>query len=259
MYTSTLAWLDLLCKIEKFGTIINIKGIETKEILNNSTCFDMNYPIIHHNKREMNYKFLGAECYFICNGDNRVENLIEYNDNILQFSDDGLIFNGAYGPPFNNQLSYIINCLSKDRNNRQAVITIWKQNPIQSKDIRCTISIQFMIRDNKLHSFVNMRSSDIMWGICYDFTVFSFMSLRVLTLLNTLYIHDNQPFISLGNCYFNAASSHLYSRHYELSKSILSNINNRREDYKLINDCINDWNFCIYFLKELMKRGFKAL
>lgn len=218
------AWLTILDRLHNDGEVTHIGrlDIETKEIMNNSVAFDMNFPIINHPARKLGYKFLAAEAYAICHGDNRVENLAEYNSNIAQFSDDGYIFNGAYGPPFNNQLMYVVNNLFNDLTSRQAVLTIWKQNPSIAKDVRCTLSLQFMVRKGKINTFVNMRSSDAIWGICYDFSVFTFMTLRVLTLLNNMLNAGTLTPIQLGNMYWNGASSHIYDRHYDLVRDCLN-------------------------------------
>lgn len=219
--TATQAWLKILYDIMNKGKHVDVKNTQTKEILANSSWFDMNFPYIEHPKRFVNKKFLAAEAYAICHGDNRTENIGKYNKNILQFSDDGYIFNGSYGPPFNNQLMYVVNTLLRDPSSRQAVLTIWKQNPVESKDIRCTLSLQFIIRDGKIHTYVNMRSSDAIWGLTYDFPVFTFMTLRVLTLLNENWETVDEAPIKLGNMYWSAFSSHVYEYHYELANSIL--------------------------------------
>lgn len=135
--TANDAWRKIMVELYHNGKIVSPRGIDTKEVLFLSQTFDMNYPICYHQDRKLNYAFSAAEAYFIAHGDNRVENLAQYNRNISQFSDDGLIFNGSYGPPFNNQLMFVVNTLVNDPNSRQAILTIWKQNPVHSADIRC--------------------------------------------------------------------------------------------------------------------------
>ena len=43
----------------------------------------------------------------------------------------------------------------------------------QHKDIPCTVSLQFLIRENKLHLFVNMRSNDVFLGLPHDIFCFT--------------------------------------------------------------------------------------
>ena len=233
--TATKAWYKTLDTIVINGTeYVGRDGHKVKEVINNTLVFNMLYPVIYHPDRKINYSFSASEALFIANGDNRVSHLTEYNKNIAQFSDDGIIFNGSYGPPFNEQLMYVVNNLVNQPASRQAVLTIWQPNPVESKDIRCTLSFQFLIRNGRINTIVNMRSSDIMWGVCYDLFNFTIMTLRVLTLLNQKraksplsgipYPIDkhHKPY-ELGYLYLNMGSSHLYERHYELAEKILSN------------------------------------
>jgi thymidylate synthase len=54
---------------------------------------------------------------------------------ITRFSDDGITFFGAYGPKIITQTSYIVNTLCNDQDSRQAVLSIWRENPKSSADI----------------------------------------------------------------------------------------------------------------------------
>lgn len=208
--TANEAWRTILHRIEESGDEAGPRNMRTKEILFNDITFDMNSPICYHQDRRLNYAFSAAEALFIANGDNRVANLTQYNKNMAQFSDDGLIFNGAYGPPFNFQLEYAVNKLVHDIESRQAVIQIWKPNPVRSRDIMCTLSLQFLVRKGALHTKVTMRSSDAWLGIPYDFFNFTIMSLRVLTLLNDARFSRKLPLVGLGTMNWSAGSSHMY-------------------------------------------------
>lgn len=137
MTTATEAWLKQLQNIVTNGIEEYTRGMKTKELINQTIKFDMINPIIYHEKRRLNYQFMAAEAEFIANGDNRVSSLTRYNKNVAQFSDDGLIFNGNYGDPFNSQLEYVVRSLIGHQESRQAVLAIWQPNPVKSKDIRC--------------------------------------------------------------------------------------------------------------------------
>ena len=211
--TATVAWMKHLKKINETGALVNIKGTQTKELLGASLIFDMRFPFIEHQHRFINKPFRAAEAYFITHGDNRTENLSRYMERYKIYSDDGYIMNGSYGPPFNEQLMYAVNTLRLDPMSRQAVISIWKPNPVESKDIRCTLNMQFIIRDGYLNTIVNMRSSDAIHGLSYDTFVFTAMTLRVLTLLNAK--REAGSFLDLGNMQINMGSAHIYEYHYE--------------------------------------------
>src|SRR3546814_5271713 len=69
----------------------------------------------------------------------RGSEIAPWNRHISQFSDDGVVFAGAYGPRINLQLDYVLNKLREDPDTRQAGLTIWRPNPQPSKDIPCKI------------------------------------------------------------------------------------------------------------------------
>lgn len=238
--TANEAWFYLMRSLHEYGNIVSPREIATKEIVFKDVTFDMRFPVCYHQDRRLNYTFSAAEALFIANGDNRVENLGPYNKNIAQFSDDGLIFNGSYGPPFNSQLGYVVNVLRNDPFSRQAVLTIWKPNPVKSRDIRCTIALQFLIRNGRMHTKVTMRSSDVWLGIPYDFFNFTVMTLRVLTLYNRM--SNNE--VELGTMNWSAGSSHAYVHDTEKIKKVLASVPNK-PDIAMAPRCIHNWQYVV--------------
>lgn len=245
-------WLKLLHELLLHGEDVSPRGIDTKELLFIDKSFDMNQPICYHQLRKLNYAFSAAEAYFIAHGDNRVENLTQYNKNMINFSDDGLIFNGAYGPPFNDQLMYVVNTLANDLLSRQAVLTIWKQNPVASYDIRCSLALQFIVRKNRIHTKVTMRSSDIWLGVPYDLFNFTIMTLRVLTLLNVKLSRKLEP-IRLGIMNFSAGSSHMYMQDESKARKVLD-IAADKIPAKVPERCLTDWNHVVNSLVGCMEK-----
>lgn len=213
------AWITILKRIMMYGTETSPRGFPTKEILCNSIAFDMNYPVIKSDERKLSYKFMAAEALWIITGDDRVETIAPYNKNISQFSDDGKVFFGAYGPKIIDQIPYATKALLDDPDTRQSVINIWRENPPKSKDIPCTITMVFHIRDNKLHTHVTMRSSDAWLGVPYDFFNYTAVSINMIQMLR----HNKPEYknLELGHCYWTAASSHIYARNFESVKKVL--------------------------------------
>lgn len=167
--------------------------------------------VIGLKQRQLNYQFMVAEAVWIMLGRNDTAMLSHYCSEITKFSDDGLIFFGAYGPHIQRQLNYLINTLVKDKHSRQAVLTIWQQNPEPSKDIPCTVSMQALVRDDKLSLLVTMRSSDAWLGIPYD--VFNFS-----LILNAL---AGGLGYGLGELHLFLGSSHLYERNGAAARAVL--------------------------------------
>ena len=208
--TTNMAWQGLLHMIMKHGQESSPRGQKTKELLGVKSLIDMTQPIITIQERKLGYRFMAAEAAWIMSGDNRVSTISPYSKAISNFSDDGLFFFGAYGPRIRDQLGHVVKSLSDDRDSRQAVITIWRPNPRQSKDIPCTISCQFMIRGDLLHCFMNMRSSDAWLGVPYDWFNFSMLSYGVCLLLR-----DKDINVHPGLLHFYAASQHLYEPNFD--------------------------------------------
>lgn len=212
-------WIKILNNLVKSNISSNPRGFTIKEIINNTSCVDMNYPILTILGRKLGYKFMLRESWWIMDGRNSVETITDFSKAISTFSNDGFHFDGAYGPRVVDQIRYIVDCLEKDRDTRQAVLTIWRPNPRDSKDIPCTVSIQWLIRNNTIYCIDNMRSSDIWLGWPYDIFNFTMLTGYIMLLLRERGIND----LKLGNIYLNAGSQHLYSNNFEAAENILNN------------------------------------
>ncbi len=209
----SMAWRGLIAEILEHGARVTPRGAATKEILNVTIEISNGLNnIIFSEARDMNYRFMIAEWLWIQAGLNDVESLARYNSVMRTFSDDGKILKGAYGPRLHPQWDYIVNTLKSSPSSRQAVSTIWAPSPESSKDIPCTISLQWMIRDGLLHCTINMRSSDVWLGLPYDFFSFS-------QLTNGLSARVGVP---VGSVTMNLASSHLYLKNEEKALMVMS-------------------------------------
>lgn len=145
-----------------------------------------------------------AESIWLLNGVNFMKLPGKVTKNLYNFSDDGKYMRAGYGPRIRafsgvnkdyeisspsqrnfigvdslggigtvDQLRYVVETLIKDRNSRQASITI--HDPVkdcfnefgvlkETKDQPCTRLIQFEVKNNKLDCTVYMRSNDLLWG-----------------------------------------------------------------------------------------------
>lgn len=219
MLTATSAWLSILDDISKNGKYVSPRGKKTRECLQHTFAVDMLKPVVVNDIRKLSYRFMAAEAYWILAGDYRVETIAPYNKNISAFSDDGVTFAGAYGPRITSQMHYVVETLKNDPETRQAGLTIWNEKPKPSKDIPCTISIFFSLRNNVLNSHVFMRSSDVWLGVPYDIFNFSMLSYLVCGKLNKS-INFGVP-ICPGTLYMTAMSRHLYEENFQTAKEVL--------------------------------------
>ena len=220
--TANGSWVKLIHDLQQKGREAKPRDQATKELLGYQSRIHMRYPVVTIKDRKLGYKFLAAEAAWILSGDNKVSSINRYSKQIADFSDDGHFFHGAYGPKIVDQLTHVVDCLVNDLDSRQAVINIWRENPRKTKDVPCTISVQFMVRDEglfpakTLHCFDTMRSSDAWLGWPYD--VFNFSTLSGLVCL--LYRERTGSQLKLGDLTLTAASQHLYERNFEAASTI---------------------------------------
>lgn len=88
-------------------------------------------------------------------------------------------------------------------------------------DFVCTLGHQFFIRNNKLHSLVEMRSTDMMYGFFSDFPWFATVQER---LLNDLAQTKTYNDLTMGDLIWISNSAHLYEKHFETIKKIISKV-----------------------------------
>jgi thymidylate synthase len=207
------AWYRLLDQLAYFpDRTIAPRGLATQEILGvQLEVHDLRANLLVHPARNLNYRFAVAELLWISFGLDDLAILTRYNKQMSRFSDDGLKLAGAYGPRLATQWPYIIELLRRDPDTRQAVATIWTPNPLSSKDVPCTISLQWLIREGALHVIATMRSSDVWLGVPYDAHVFAQLTNM---LAGTLGVETGGLIMQLG-------SSHLYTENLEAAEKII--------------------------------------
>ncbi len=202
--------LDLLLKA---GQESSPRGISTIErLMTPYEEIDMFRPVVTLPSRKLNYRFMCSEARWILLGQSDVETITRHCNAIAKFSDDGRHMRGAYGPPFISQLPYVVDALNSDPHTRQAVMTLWRQSPRPSRDIPCTISLQFLIRHGHINTLVNMRSSDAWLGIPYDIFTFTMMTMFV-----ALHLRERPQ---LGQLKVMAGSMHLYKHDIARAKQV---------------------------------------
>lgn len=206
------AWVSLLKKILAEGKLAGPRGKRTRELLGARLHVPWaNYNVIVDHRRKLNYRFMVAEWLWIECGLNAVAPLARYNRRLAEFSDNGETLAGAYGPRLHPQRGWLLQKFAEDPETRQAVATIWTPRPAPSKDIPCTISLQFLLRRGRLHLVANMRSSDAWLGVPYDFFSFTQYANRLAADLDA----------ELGSATLNFGSSHLYEEHWEDARRVV--------------------------------------
>jgi thymidylate synthase len=127
------------------------------------------------------FSALGELCWYLA-GSKDADFILYYIRKYAEWVEHEEIF-GGYGPRLLNwkgvnQISNVAQILRKKPDSRQAVIQLFDALDLaeKHKDVPCTCTLQFMLRQGKLHLFVNMRSNDVHWGLPHD--VFCFTMLQ---------------------------------------------------------------------------------
>lgn len=189
----------------------------TYELLNvKIQIADLTNPIV--SIRDISIPYLFGELLWYFRGNNRLAFISKFSSFWNHLSDDGHTCNSAYGYIIFrkygfDQLRKIIDLLRHDPTSRRAVININVPNEkvIETKDEPCTISIQFILRDNKVHCTVYMRSNDIWFGFPYDVAFFT--ELQRIVALNLS--------AEMGTYTHMVGSLHLYDRDEAKVRSIV--------------------------------------
>jgi len=193
----------LLTKIITQGEIV--KRAKTIEI--SSSIFQVSNPLpsfILYKNLNFNYPSLIMKRLQILNGTADLEALCFYDSSIKSKIDPFTsLYDGAYGPRIKPQMDYIYRLLKNDPTSRRAIISIYNQkdqNENLTFDVPSTISLQFLVRKNKLHIICCMRSNDFWNGLPFDVGIFTFLQEVMASWLK----------VKLGTYTHFAGSVHIY-------------------------------------------------
>lgn len=159
---------------------------------------------------------LGEFCWHL-RGASDLGSLAYYAPRWRRYSDDGRTVTGSCygkaafgGDPGFSQWSFVKEILRSDPASRRAVLIFDqpKTTDAVTVDKACLTSMQFLIREDRLHAVVSMRSNDVFLGVPYD--VFNFTMLHELMALDVG--------VELGSYVHFAGSLHLYETDIERAK-----------------------------------------
>ncbi len=197
----------------RHGADVLVKERWTKELIARNTRIERpleRYLSVPSRNHDVLAQF--AETMWVLAGRDDVAWLARYLPRAPQFSDDGVVWRGAYGPRLRNwkgvdQIDSVRKLLLSDRSSRQAVMSIFDPacDYARSKDIPCNNWLGWIIRDDRLHMSVALRSNDVWWG-------FSGVNAFEWSML-----HEILAFwvgAEVGEANYHAMSFHLYSTHF---------------------------------------------
>lgn len=150
--------------------------------------------------------------------DNQLEFILPYIPKYKEESEDGLTVYGGYGSRiFNrrgqNQVKNVLAVLWDKPTSRRAVIHLFEAEDIgrRYKEIPCTTTLQFLVRDGLVHMLTPMRSNDAFKGLPHD--VFCFTMLQEIVARSLGY--------KMGRYQHFVGSMHLYETDRENARLYL--------------------------------------
>ena len=126
--------------------------------------------------------------------------------------------------------------LKKNPNSRRAVMiytrpTMHEEYNVNGmSDFICTNAVQYLIRDNKLHAVVQMRSNDVVFGYRNDYA----WQRYVLEFL------ADELRIDYGDITWQVGSLHVYERHFKFIEDEIQKRKDKKENKICINVPINN-------------------
>ena len=131
---------------------------------------------------------------------------------------EGGVLPGAYGPRLFrmreiDQVANICDLLKRKPSSKRAVIQLFNAEDLvgEKKEIPCTTTLQFHLRDTVLHMSVSMRSNDAFFGLPHDVFCFTMIHELIASYLNA----------KLGEYIHHAGSMHVYDEFIPRVKSYI--------------------------------------
>ncbi len=232
------AFVGILKEIKENGIETSPRGLKIKELINANVIIENPEDrIVSIKERKFSPAFAFGELCWYMQSKNDLETMSYYSAFMKSCSDDGQTLNSAYGYRISgkhtsvgfDQLERAYELLREDSFSRQAVIHVRTPSNKFTKDEVCTMSLQFLIRNEKLDMITTMRSNDIVFGFTYDIFSFTMMQSLLAQRLG----------VKVGTYYHNAGSLHIYEKDFEL--------------LSLVNDMNVEENFEINVERKCMK------
>lgn len=191
------------------GSLTSPRGMRTREILfptivieNPSDCLPLGVG------RKPSAKIAAVEAVQLCGAFSDPDLMVAASREFEKYQEPEGYFHGAYGNRIGRQLYSVVDKLKRDPDSRQAVITLWDQrrdNLEGKRDYPCTVSFQFLIRNNRLVMSTNMRSNDVWLGLAYDLFQFGQLQWTAANMLG----------VEAGPLIHRPVSLHAYERNWE--------------------------------------------
>ncbi len=248
-------WLDILFNIDASGSVELSRNGPCTEILGFSAKLeDVNQNFLFSPIRKLDPYYACAEFLWYLSMTDDTTFLQMFAPSYKLFCEDKVHAFGAYGWRWiinsesrsgstgedarsgGDQLIDAIETLRCHPESRQAVMTMWHGTDLihalalDKKDLPCTLTHQFLLRNGYLHMITTMRSNDAWLGFPYDV----FCNTQLLKLI------ADELGVEAGTYTHNAGSMHYYERNFERIDEIL------RSDSKVMMKSITELPYGVH-------------
>lgn len=208
-----VGYIGLLKEILHRGQEVSPRGQRTKELRGVTLVLsDPTQAVPVGTTRALNLRIGAAETVQLVGGVSNLSQLDEVSaGRFSRYADDGRL-RGAYGPRVHRQLLSAVESLAEDPTTRQAHVVVWRPEDAgsRSRDVPCTVSFGFHVRDGRLSMQTHMRSNDAFLGVPYDLWMFTRLQMVVAGSLG----------LPLGDYTHHVDSMHIYERDAERARKV---------------------------------------
>lgn len=203
-------------KLKDNDFVTDKSGVKTLEIINASFIADepsiFGTPSADYIRRELEwYESESLNVNDIPGQTPQIWEQISDNDGKINSNYGYLVFSSEN----HHQYKRVREELSLNPNSRRAVMIYqrptmhYDYNVNGMSDFICTNAVQYLIRNNKLHAVVQMRSNDVIFGYNNDWAWQKYVQLKLAKEL----------MVEAGDIQWSVGSLHIYERHFNLVES----------------------------------------
>lgn len=198
-------YLDLL----ESGAEVAPRGQRTRELLNYAYTLEPGDRFAAFPSRKLSLPYIKKELAWYLRGDTYDLSICKHAKIWEQCVTGGQLHsNYGYYLFTKRGIDYAVDCLRKDPDSRRAVVPILGHQHLflENRDVPCTVSLGFRVRDGEVLCTVHMRSQDAIYGMGNDVPFFSLVQEMVSVYLG----------LPMGTLTVFVESFHVYERHFEL-------------------------------------------
>lgn len=220
---------SLLQEVYSLGNIVKPRGCVTKELTGKTLTIDKYnlFATPEHRPYEKIIDYWYKETCWYMSGELNPSNIVRHAKMWGAITNEFGQVNSNYGRRVfyhkNDRnltgFEFALTCLQADKETRNAIVLYNEPDLCYNgnKDFICSQNQHFLIRNDELLCFIHLRSSDMMFGLYYNYPWWSLVHQKMFLHLKFLY-----PDLKLGKIEVFISSVHIYEQHWGLVEKILA-------------------------------------